>query len=94
METALRGLIEKFIDEGLKPERLKGIYQGLGDLLPLAKSKEDMLLGYFIGNIYGHLFYFVQVLYHREPTLPERVELAEIIIKRAPEIREKISHLI
>jgi hypothetical protein len=39
MDPTLRGWIEKFIDEGLKPERLKNIYQGLSDLLSLAKSK-------------------------------------------------------
>lgn len=69
------------------------MYKTLEDFSPLIESKEDALFGYFIGNVYGHLFYFTQILYYREPTFRERASLTLIIVERAKEIKSKISGL-
>ena len=91
MESRLESLIKRLIDEGLKIERLRELYKGFDDFSLYIKSKEDMLFGYFIGNVYGHLFYFTQLLYQREPTIEERSWITIITLKRAEEIKAKIS---
>mgnify|MGYP000642659415 CR=1 FL=1 len=90
MEPKLRGLIEKVIDEGLTPERLRLQREVAEFFAPLIKSKRDMMFGHFVGYVSGALVLFVERLYGRLPTAEEKKEMGRILQSRAREIIDAI----
>ena len=56
-------------------------------LFPLVTSVEDMVFGFIIGEIESHFGDAVKSNYGRDPTIEDFAYLAQIIQRRAPEIK-------
>jgi len=91
LEPLLRGSIEHHIDvilgEKVLDNALEMFRKGLA---PSVKDIEDALFGYVIGRTLEFSFAAVQVYYRRNPTDEEFKEIAEILERRAMEIKSKI----
>ena len=67
MEPALRGLNEKVIDEGIKPDTLENTRLSLRGFEYLIKSEADVIFGHLIGTVRTSLFCYTLALYNRKP---------------------------
>ena len=90
MDPQLRGLIEQTIDEGLKPERVSLLRELAEYFDPVIKSKRDMMFGHLTGYIAGALPLLTSLLHGRQPTDLEKMEIRDILRRRAQEMIESI----
>jgi hypothetical protein len=90
MDPQLRGLIEQTIDEGLKPERLLILREAAEFFDPVIKSKRDMMFGHLTGYISGALPLLTSLVHGRQPTDPEKMEMRDILRRRAQEIIDSV----
>lgn len=92
MDVLLRGSIERHVDrilEGGMPLD-KALLMFRKGLAPTVKNVEDALFGYVIGRTIQFSFDAMQVHHKREPNGAEFSEIAEILVRRAMEIKSKI----
>lgn len=86
MDPQLRGLIEQTIDEGLKPERLVILRETAEFFDVFIKSRRDMMFGHLTGYISGALPLLTSLLHARQPTDLEKMEMRDILKRRAQEM--------
>ena len=87
-----RGSLDKLIDSFVNnlsnsthPLQDKEIAQLLH-----VKSIEDFIFGSIYGSIIGNVNGYFSLVKHRLPNQEELKEIGDVIVKRLPEIREKI----
>jgi hypothetical protein len=90
MEPMVRGLMEKFLDEILNPQNLNSLSGSYDLFKPIIKSKEDAMFGDIVGSFTERYVHLMMLNLKRHPTGDELMELLEIILRRADEIRSKI----
>jgi hypothetical protein len=91
MEATLRGLIEKVIDKGIEPEVIENAFLFFKSFEPLVKSEVDVVFGHVIGTVRMSLQYYTLAMYGRKPTEEEWQDLLAMILRRAQEIKSKIT---
>jgi hypothetical protein len=89
MEITLRGLIEKELDSMLKTETLNNMIKMFKQVFPI-KSTEDATFGFFVGAILTRAITIVELVYRRQPTDEEYLEMFNVIERRTFEIKGEI----
>lgn len=92
MDAIMRGVHEGFIDSILKNEALLQSAQGVFEKVlecPVEKV-EGTMFGYIVGRILQFSETAFQLRYQRLPIDQEALEIGEILVRRAMEIRSKI----
>jgi len=91
MEPKIRGIIKETLDGALEPESLRDLRRNIQAFAPLFESEEDVMFGYLIGFPRSTLITYAWAMYGRLPNEDERREVNEMIVRRAREIKAKIS---
>jgi hypothetical protein len=92
MDVLIRGLCEQYIDYKLGDREIREA-RGLVDSIELPVSKDDVLLGFFLGVTSSQLSNFYMTVYNRAPEQDELEYYKEILVRRAPEIIARIINL-
>lgn len=93
MDPLLRGLCEQHIDQKLYGNEIQDI-SDLVDVLDLpVSSKEDAVLGMFLGTIYKQLSNQCMKVYDRSPEREEILDYHLILKRRSREVKSKITEL-
>ena len=90
-EPILRGIMEKEIDSLLEKEKLIVLVNSGKEFEPYISNEEDFAFGMIIGIITEVLICRTLDRYNRRPTREEWKELRDILRRRTPEIKSKIS---
>lgn len=89
METTVRGLLEKEIDELITPITLEKLIMMFQKIFP-TKSMEDCLFGFIVGAIFTRALTIITIGENRELNNAETKELVELLERRTMEIKGKI----
>ncbi len=92
MDILIRGLCEQYIDYKLEESQIRAV-RVLIDNVELPVSTEDVLLGYFLGAADSQLRNFTMTVYNRVPEKEEIEYFQEILVRRTPEIIDRIINL-
>ena len=90
MKPRLRGILEKQLDDLLKPDYLElmsTVYEGFK---PLVKSIDDAMFGDIVGTMYERFVHYHFMFERESPTKSDKKELIKMIDRRAQEIRSNI----
>lgn len=79
------------MDEALEHGSLRDLKRNIKAFAPLFKSEEDVMFGFLIGFPRSTLITYAWTMHGRNPSSEERQEVNEMIVKRAEEIKAKIS---
>jgi hypothetical protein len=93
MDVLIRGLCEQYIDFKLGDGEIREV-RDLVDSIELPVSKDDVLLGFFLGVTSSQLSNFYLTVYNRAPKQDELEYFKEILVRRAPEIIARIINLV
>ena len=91
MERKLKDIVEEALDKTLEHDSLRDLKRNIKVFTPLFKSEEDVMFGFLIGFPRGTLITYAWAMYGRLPNVDERREVNEMIVRRAGEIKAKIS---
>ena len=89
MDILIRGLCEQYIDCKLEEGELQEV-RNLFKNLDISISKNDMVLGYFLGAANSQLKNLSMTVYNRAPEPAELESYQRILVRRFPEIMDKI----
>lgn len=92
MDAIMRGIYEQFIDSIVNNENLLVGAQKTFEI-PLecpVEKVEDMMFGYVIGRIIQFSDITFQLRHQRLPNTEEALEIGEMIVRRATEIKSRI----
>ena len=90
MEALLRGIIEKCIEQALKPEQMEASIMIFREFTPIIESKEDAMFGFVVGRMVEGFMSIMHTSYKRKATTEEWNEFCEMLNRRAEEIKEKV----
>ncbi len=90
MEPKLRGIMEKNLDDLLKPEYLETMLQVYEDYKPIVKSIEDAMFGDIVATMQERFVHYAFMFDRKAPTETDTKELFQLIKRRAQEIRSQI----
>lgn len=90
MDILIRGLCEQYIDCKLEESELQEV-RDLFNNLDIPISKNDMVLGYFLGAANSQLKNLSMTVYNRAPEPIELESYQRILVRRFPEIMAKIN---
>ena len=89
MDILIRGLCEQYIDYKLEKNELQGV-RDLFDNIGIPISKNDVVLGFFLGAANSQLKNISMTVYNRAPEPAELESYQRILVRRFPEIMAKI----
>lgn len=89
MDILIRGLCEQYIDCKLEESEIQEV-RDLFNNLDIPLSKNDMVLGYFLGAANSQLKNLSMTVYNRAPEPNELESYQRILVRRFPEIMAKI----
>jgi hypothetical protein len=92
MDILIRGLCEQYIDYRLEEREIREV-RDLIDSIELPVSKDDVLLGFFLGAASSQLRNFILAVYNRVPEEAEIEHYRKVLMRRAPEIIARIISL-
>lgn len=92
MDILIRGLCEQYIDYRLEEREIRAV-RDLIDSIELPVSKDDVLLGFFLGTTSSQLRNFILAVYNRVPEQAEIEHYRKVLMRRAPEIIARIISL-
>ena len=92
MDILIRGLCEQYIDYRLEEREIREV-RDLIDSIELPMSKDDVLLGFFLGAASSQLRNFILAVYNRVPEEAEIEHYRKVLMRRAPEIMARIISL-
>ena len=90
MDILIRGLCEQYIDCKLEESEIQEV-RDLFNNLDIPISKNDMVLGYFLGAANSQLKNLSMTVYNRAPEPNELESYQRILVRRFPEIMAKIN---
>jgi hypothetical protein len=90
MDILIRGLCEQYIDCKLEESELQEV-RDLFDNINIPISKNDVLLGFFLGAANSQLKNLSMTVYNRAPEPTELESYQRILVRRFPEIMAKIN---
>ncbi len=90
MDILIRGLCEQYIDCKLEESEIQEV-RDLFNNLDIPLSKNDMVLGYFLGAANSQLKNLSMTVYNRAPEPNELESYQRILVRRFPEIMAKIN---
>jgi hypothetical protein len=91
LNEILRGLLERYIDEGIAGIPTLVTVCRQGDLTSIGvKTMEDYIFGLVQGTIIGQFGIAYKMIYFQNPTSDIVQEVTSIIFRRSREIREAI----
>lgn len=90
MKPKLRGILEKQLDNLLKPDSLETLLKLYEHYKPIVKSIEDAMFGDIVATMVERFVHFTFVFERKEPTDADKDEIMEMIERRVQEIKSKI----
>jgi hypothetical protein len=96
MDAIMRGTFERFVDAILKNENLLEAVRATFEKTlecPIEKV-EDIMFGYVVGRIIQFSDAVFQLNFQRIPNHEEALEIGEMIVRRATEIKSKIKIIV
>lgn len=92
MDILIRGLCEQYIDYRLEEREIREV-RDLIDSIEFPVSKDDVLLGFFLGATSSQLRNLILAVYNRVPEQAEIEFYRKVLMRRAPEIITRIISL-
>ena len=90
MEPELRGILEKNLDDLLKPEYLETMKKHYETFKPLVKSIGDVMFGDVYATMSERFVRYSFIFEREEPSKTDKEEFFDLMNRRAQEISSKI----